>query len=102
MGTMLNAICKNCGFTNGNIYFGSGMMNRTPKVPAIRRDTGEFVVAELSDDPNLHFYHHREMYKEPIEGYGIQNFDISLNPTSNLCPSCGEFAMDFDAFGSFD
>lgn len=102
MGTMLNAICKNCGFTKGNIYFGSGMIERTPKVPAIQKDTGKFVVAEISDDPNLQFYHQREMYKDPIKDYGIQNLDISLNPSGNLCPACQEYAMDFVVTGNFD
>lgn len=102
MGTLLNAICNNCGFTHSNIDFGSGMMERIPHVPAIRKDTEEFVVVELSDDPNLSFYHNTEMYKEPIEDYGIQYMNISLNPTSNICPSCQEYAMEFVEIGNFD
>jgi hypothetical protein len=102
MGTLLNAICKNCGFSYSNIDFGSGMRERIPHVPAIQKDTGDFVVVPLSDDPNLRFYHKPEMYKEPIKDYGIQYIDISLNPTSNLCPSCQEYTLEFIEFGNFD
>ncbi len=102
MGTLLNATCRSCGYTSSGLLFGYSMMNPTARVPAIRKDTGAFVVEDLSDDPNLQFYHQREMYQEKIEGYGIQCAEISLNPTSNLCPSCGDYTMDFEVFGEFD
>jgi hypothetical protein len=102
MGYLLSAICNKCGFSRKNFGFGSGMIRRTALVPAIRKDTGEFVVEEISDDPNLRFYHQREMYKDPVIEFGIQNEDISLNPTGNLCPSCQEYMMEFEVCGGFD
>ena len=82
--------------------YGSGFANREPKIPALKKDTGELVVVEKTDDPNLAYYHQKEMYKGTIEGYGIQNFDILLNPINNFCPSCGEYTMEFIDVGHWD
>ncbi len=103
MGSILNAICKNCGFAREGIFFGQGMRAAVPRVPAIRKASGEFVQAELSDDTDLRFYNDPSMYKNPIEeDEGIQDFDIWLNPKDNLCPACKEYAMDFEAYGNWD
>lgn len=102
MGVLLNAHCPKCGFTAKGITYGSGMMRRTPLVPAIRKDTGQFVVEEFSDDPNLTFYQDPSMYTGAIEDYGIQNFDISLSPTNNYCPNCKAHTMEFIVVGEID
>ncbi len=102
MGTFLNAYCEKCGFTQVGIMYGSGFANRVPKIPALKKDTGELVVVEKSDDPNLRFYHQKEMYAGYIEGYGIQNADVLLNPANNLCPGCGEYSMEFVDVGNWD
>ncbi len=108
MGKVLNAVCKECGFTRNGIYYGQGMQMAPARIPAIQKETGELVVAELSDDPNLRFYHQRAMFKDPInkdfmgENYGHENNDIWLSATGNLCPACHEFSLDFVSIGNWD
>lgn len=102
MGTFINAHCGKCGFRQEGMMFGSGFVKRIPGIPALKKDTGELVVVEKTDDPNLLFYHQKEMYKGSIERYGIENFDIRLNPVNNLCPSCGEYTMEFINVGNWD
>ncbi len=102
MGIFLNAFCERCGFIHKGMIFGSGFTNLAPKIPALNKNTSEIVVVEKSDDSNLRFYDQKEMYKGVIKGYGIQNYDIYLNPVNNLCPSCGEYSMEFIDVGNWD
>ena len=118
MGTILSAYCESCGFVQHGLYYGIGFSQHEPKIPALRIRSHEIVVEEVSDDQNLRFYHHPEMYRgkfkkwededsnpdieDSIEEYGIQCCDIYLSPEKNLCPGCGKYTMEFVVIGNWD
>lgn len=99
---MLTAFCEKCGFEQGILYYGTGFKQHTPRIPALKKDSGELILEEYTDDPNIKFYHLKEMYKGEISGDGIQSFDIHLSPEHNLCPNCGAFTMKFVEVGNWD
>jgi|SRR5687767_4547740 len=102
MGYLLKAECASCHWHHDNFVFGSGFVNRIPKLPALHKETSAFVVTEDANDPDLDYYHSPHMHKRPVEGFGIQNNDIRLNPHRNKCPACGEFEMAFEVLGEWD
>ena len=102
MGTILRAYCENCGFTQNGLPYGVGFKQRIPKIPALQKDTKELTLKEFTDDPNLKFYHQKEMYIGEISGDGIQCLDIHLSQEHNLCPGCGKFTMEFVVEGNWD
>ncbi len=117
MATLITAYCESCDFVQNGICFGVGFVQRTPKIPALRKGSHEIVTEELKDDPDIRFYHQPSMYrgvfkkwgdKDPeldegiIQGYGIQCGEIYLSPDQNLCPSCGKFTMEFVEIGNLD
>ena len=102
MGTIIDAVCTKCNFQLRGILFGGGFRDRSPRVPARRKDNGAFEVSNQLNDENLNFYHHPSMYKGELQGYGIQHMDIMLNKENNLCPSCGNYSMQFIDTGNWD
>jgi hypothetical protein len=101
MGYILKAICPSCHFEKDNLHFGSGMMEQEPRLPAINKQTEEFVMT-APDLPGYDYYHDRKMYKGDINDGFYQNFDVLLSPDQNYCPRCKTFQMRFDYVGMWD
>jgi hypothetical protein len=110
MGAILNAICtQKCGFKKNDIYFGAGMSNFITicDIPAINKKTGEFCVKNYFQKSSLPkhivFYDDPEMYEGEMDAlYSHQWGDVYLKVSSNLCPKCGAFSLEFRDVGRFD
>ena len=101
MGYILSAVCPSCHYKKENLYYGSGMREREPKIPAINQKTGDFAMIPLGL-PEYDYYHDRKMYKGDINGNFYQNIDILISPDENFCPKCKTYQMRFDFVGTWD
>jgi len=108
MGSILKAICP-CGFEKEDILYGGGMMDFTTNssVPALNRKTGDFLTENYFNKDKLPaevvFYDDPQMYGDKLEVFNAIHWEnVYLSPRSNLCPKCGDFAMEFMETGLFD
>jgi rubredoxin len=101
MGYILTAVCPSCDYKKENLYYGSGMMNREPKIPALNHKSGELEMISPGL-PGYDYYHDRKMYKGDINDDFYQNFDVLISPDENYCPKCKTFQMRFDDVGTWD
>jgi hypothetical protein len=101
MGYILTAVCPSCHFKKENLYYGSGMMEREPKIPAVDQQSGEFAMVE-PDLPGYDYYHDPKMYKGDVNDSFYQNMDVLISPDENYCPKCKTFQMRFDYVGTWD
>lgn len=102
MRTLLNAYCSKCDFRIDGVKFGAPTEEDTPMIPAIDQDTGQFVVEKFDEDANLSYYHDFGMNRGKEGPHWIESNGIFLSPDHNKCPKCGEFAMKFEAVGTWD
>jgi hypothetical protein len=65
MGYILTAVCPSCHFKKENLYYGSGMMEREPKIPAVDQQSGDLAMVE-PDLPGYDYYHDPKMYKGDV------------------------------------
>jgi hypothetical protein len=105
MGSVLKAICK-CGFEK-EFLFGGGMMdfNTVCNVPALNKETGEFVVENYlskSSSEDLSFYNQPNMYSGDLGDEYHQWSGVLLKQTGNLCPNCKSFTMNFELIACYD
>jgi hypothetical protein len=90
-----------CGYSKDNLFFGSGMQSRTPKLLASDHVTNEIILTG-ADNKQCDFYHDPKMYKGKINNTFIQNFDLFLSPENNLCPQCKNYTLSFESIGEWD
>jgi len=106
MGQIIMAVCENCGFKK-EFLFGAGMRDftRVCSVPAIDKETGEFVVSNYfrkRKSVKLVFYNQKEMSKSSsAEGHHSWG-QVVINEKFNLCPYCKSFTLRFESIGLFD
>ncbi len=108
MGQFLTAKCRECDFLREKIAFGGGRWNyQTNKpVPAINKQTGEFIVCNYYEKEQLKdtvaFYNERQMHKGEEDTSGHRFSDVVIKHENNKCPKCGNFTLDFIGTGLFD
>jgi hypothetical protein len=110
MGQILTAHCEKCGFKREKISFGGCRANYKTvcDVPAIDRNTNQFVVENYYNRENLgdniQFYTDQELFKgEADKNSGIWNWgNVLLKIAENKCPVCNNYSMKFIPTGSFD
>jgi rubredoxin len=101
MGYILTAVCPSCHFKKENLYYGSGMKEREPKIPAVDQQSGELTLI-APGLPGYDYYHDRKMYKGDRNDSFYQNINVFISPDENYCPQCKTYQMRFDYVGTWD
>ncbi len=74
-------------------------------VPGID-ESGKFVVKNMlvhkATDTDLTFYNNPKMYLGKLGEDATEWARVRLNPTGNVCPTCGKFDLRFDGVGQYD
>lgn len=109
MGSIIKSNCRVCNYLN-QFSFGGSRMNYLTNcsVPAIKKDTGEFVninYYEHIGSQEYLFYHDGQLKNPHIDDNKYFNFfenaDLKINKKDNYCPQCKNQTLDFDLSGLF-
>src|SRR5690606_35094873 len=100
MGSIIKSKCSVCDYQN-EFRFGGGRFDFQTNcpVPAINKETGEFVninFYEYKNSSEYLFYHNEELKSQNSENVNqYQNFDLKINQKDNYCPECKNQTLDF-------
>jgi hypothetical protein len=101
MGMILTGRCKSCGFKT-EFSFGGDKKNCTTvcMLPAIDKETGEFVELNYYDFQNLEskylFYNDEKLKTNDLESnFQFRSFEVLINQRDNFCPKCQTYGLNF-------
>lgn len=101
MAEILKAECRICNYEN-SFRFGGGRFDYQTNcpVPAINKETGEFIninFHEYKNSSEYLFYHNEELKSKNNndDSSYYRDFDLKINQEDNYCPKCKNQSLDF-------